>query len=136
MAGPPAPRTETAMALSNGYIVRGTHEEGRPSSAPGVFVNGFHETWPIVHAEDAHGLARVGQTMLNVPDPTIIELYVDDEPLFLPTARTTRYSRVLDMREGALRRDILWATPSGKHVEVRTCRLVSFEYRHLVAMSY
>ena len=125
------------MALSNGYLgVRGTPDEGRPVSAPGTFINGFHETWPITHAEDAYGLARVGQTIVNVPDTTIIELYVDDEPLFLPTARTPEYLRVLDMRNGVLTRDLLWSTPSGKHARVRSTRLVSFEHRHVVAISY
>jgi alpha,alpha-trehalose phosphorylase len=130
-------RAETALALSNGYLgVRGTHEEGRPVAAPGVFINGFHETWPIIHAEDAYGLARIGQTIVNVPDPTVIELYVDDEPLFIPTARTPEYLRVLDMRNGILTRELVWATPSGKHARVRSTRLVSFEHRHVMAMSY
>ena len=101
-----------------------------------MFVNGFHETWPIIHAEDAYGLARVGQTIVNVPDCPVIELYVDDEPLFIPTARTPEYLRVLDMRTGVLTRDLLWATPSGKHVRVRSTRLVSFEHRHVMAISY
>ncbi|HET9666702.1 MAG TPA: glycoside hydrolase family 65 protein, partial [Desertimonas sp.] len=132
-----AARAETALALSNGYLgVRGIHDEGRPAVAPGVFVNGFHETWPIIHAEDAYGLARVGQTIVNVPDATIIELYVDDEPLFVPTARLAEYRRVLDMRNGVLTRELLWATPSGKHARVRSTRLVSFEHRHVVAMTY
>jgi alpha,alpha-trehalose phosphorylase len=132
-----AARAETALALSNGYLgVRGIHDEGRPAMAPGVFVNGFHETWPIIHAEDAYGLARVGQTIVNVPDATIIELYVDDEPLFVPTARLPEYRRVLDMRNGILTRDLSWATPSGKHARVRSTRLVSFEHRHVMALSY
>ena len=132
-----AARAETVMALSNGYLgVRGTPDEGRPVSAPGTFINGFHETWPITHAEEAYGLARVGQTIVNVPDATIIELYVDDEPLFLPTARTPEYLRVLDMRNGILTRDLLWSTPSGKHARVRSTRLVSFEHRHVAAISY
>ena len=132
-----AARAETAVALSNGYLgVRGTQDEGRPSFAPGTFINGFHETWPITHAEDAYGLARVGQTIVNVPDAAIIELHVDDEPLFLPTARTPEYLRVLDMRNGLLTRDLLWSTPSGKHARVRSTRLVSFEHRHVVAISY
>src|SRR5688572_11938334 len=81
-------RGETVFALSNGFLgVRGTYEEGRPALEPGTFVNGFHETWPILHAEDAYGLATTGQTMVNVPDATIIKLFVDDEPLYLPTAR-------------------------------------------------
>ena len=132
-----AARAETAMALSNGYLgVRGVLDEGRPAQSPGVFINGFHETWPIIHAEDAYGLARVGQTIVNVPDSSIIELYVDDEPLFIPTARTPEYLRVLDLRNGVLTRDVLWATPSGKHVRVRTTRLVSLEHRHVFAVSY
>ena len=130
-------RAETVFALANGYLgVRGTFEEGRPGLSPGTFVNGFLETWPIVHAEDAYGLARTGQTIVNVPDATILKLYVDDEPLFLPTARVTEYQRVLDMRAGTLSRDLIWSTPSGKHVRVGSRRLVSFEARHLAAITY
>jgi alpha,alpha-trehalose phosphorylase len=130
-------RAETAFALSNGYLgVRGSVEEGRPAHSPGTFLNGFHETWPIVHPETAYGLAQTGQTIVNVPDGTCLKLYVDDEPLFLPVARMQRYERVLDMRAGTLCRHLVWSTPSGKHVRVRTSRLVSLESRHLLAMSF
>jgi alpha,alpha-trehalose phosphorylase len=130
-------RTETAFALSNGYVgVRGALDEGRPALEPGTFINGFHETWPIVHAEEAYGLARTGQTMCNVPDATVLELLVDDEPLYLPTARLRGYARVLDMRNGVLERDLTWSTAGGKHVTVHSCRLVSLEHRHLVAVEY
>jgi alpha,alpha-trehalose phosphorylase len=130
-------RAETVFSLSNGFLgVRGTFEEGRPARSPGTYVNGFHETWPIIHAEEAHALARVGQTIVNVPDSTIFKLYVDDEPLFLATARVRDYRRVLDMRSGILTREFVWALASGKHVRVRSSRLVSFEHRHLVAMTY
>ena len=130
-------RTETVFSLGNGYVgIRGSCEEGRPALCPGTFVNGFHESWPIVHAEGAHALARKGQTIVNVPDATIIKLYVDDEPFFLPTARLDEYVRVLDMRAGTLTRELVWVTGVGKQVRVRSCRLVSLEYRHLVAMTY
>ena len=130
-------RSETVFSLSNGYLgVRGTFEEGRPSLTPGTFVNGFHETWPIEHAEAAYGLATTGQTIVNVPDATVLKLYVDDEPLFLPVANMREYARVLDMRDGTLTRELLWSTPSGKHVQVRSCRLVSLAHRHISAMSY
>ncbi|HWI04402.1 MAG TPA: glycoside hydrolase family 65 protein, partial [Acidimicrobiales bacterium] len=130
-------RAETVFALSNGYLgIRGTMEEGRPVFGPGTFVNGFHETWPIIHPEDAFGLARVGQTMVNLPDATVLELFVDDEPLYLPTAHMREYARILDMRNGTLIRDLLWTTPAGKHVRVRSSRLVSFEHRHVAAISY
>jgi alpha,alpha-trehalose phosphorylase len=71
-----------------------------------------------------------------VPDATMLRLYVDDEPLFLPTARMREYSRILDMRAGTLTRDLVWSTPAGKHVRVRSRRLVSLEHRHLVAMTF
>jgi alpha,alpha-trehalose phosphorylase len=130
-------RAETIFSVSNGYIgIRGSFEEGRPGLSPGTFVNGFHETWPIVHAEDAYGLARTGQTIVNVPDTTNLKLYVDDEPLYLPTARVTEYERSLDFREGVLRRNLIWSTPGGKHVRVSTERFVSLEHRHLVVMTY
>ncbi|HEX6326156.1 MAG TPA: glycosyl hydrolase family 65 protein [Jiangellaceae bacterium] len=130
-------RAEAIFSIGNGYIgVRGTFEEGRPATAPGTFINGFHETWPIVHAEQAHALARTGQTIVNVPDATVLKLYVDDEPLYLPTARIHDYCRILDMRAGTLTREFVWATAAGKHVRVRSCRLVSLEHRHLVAMTY
>ncbi|HEX9765895.1 MAG TPA: hypothetical protein VGA36_03965, partial [Nitriliruptorales bacterium] len=130
-------RAETVFALANGYVgVRGTLEEGRPSLEHGTFVSGLHETWPIVHAEEAFGLARVGQSMVSAPDATVLELFVDDEPLFLPTARIQDYSRVLDMRTGVLERHLVWSTPAGKHVTVRSSRLVSLEHRHLIAMTF
>jgi alpha,alpha-trehalose phosphorylase len=130
-------RAETIFALANGFLgVRGSFEEGRPALSPGMLVNGFHETWPIIHAEQAHALARKGQTIVSVPDATLFKLYVDDEPLFLPTARVHDYGRVLDMQAGTLTREFVWATPAGKHVRVRSCRLVSLEHRHVVAMTY
>ena len=129
--------TETVFSLGNGFVgIRGSFEEGRPAAVPGTFVNGFHETWPIMHAEGAHALARTGQTIVNVPDATILKLYVDDEPFYLPTARLESYERILDMRAGTLTRELVWATDAGKHVRVRSRRLVSLEHRHLVAMTY
>jgi alpha,alpha-trehalose phosphorylase len=129
-------RAETVFALSNGYVgVRGTFDEQLPCLSPGTYVNGFHETWPIAHAEEAYGLARTGQTIVNVPDATALRLYVDDEPLFVPTANLRSYERALDMRAGILTRELHWSTPAGKHVLVRSCRLVSFEHRHVVATS-
>ena len=128
---------ETIFALSNGFLgVRGIFEEGRPAIEPATFCNGFHETWPIVHAEEAYGFARTGQTIVNVPDTTIMKLYVDDEPLYLPTARLTEYRRELDFRDGILRREMNWSSPAGKQVRISSHRLVSLQYRHVTAIEY
>ena len=74
--------TETIFSVGNGYLgMRGNPEEGRNSHAHGTFINGYHETWPIQHAEEAFGFAHTGQTIVNVPDAKLLKVYVDDEPL-------------------------------------------------------
>lgn len=129
--------TESLFSVANGYLgMRGNVEEGRESYSHGTFINGFHETWPIQHAEEAYGFARVGQTIVNVPDAKVIRLYVDDEPLLLPVADLNEYERGLDFRDGYLYRDLLWRTPAGKRVRVRTRRMVSLTQRHLAVMTF
>jgi len=131
-------RLESLFALSNGYLgIRGSYDEARPAHQRGTFLNGFHETWPIVYAEDAYGFARNGQTIINAPDGTITRLYVDDEPLFLfADVDLVHAERILDMRSGVLERELVWRTPLGKHVRVRSRRLVSLTHRHLAAISW
>ncbi len=128
--------TETLFAVGNGYLgMRGNPEEGRDAVAHGTFVNGFHETWPIRHAEAAFGFARTGQTIVNVPDAKLMKLYVDDEPLILGTADLEHYERSLDFRDGVLRRSLIWRTPSGKRVLVESTRMVSMTQRHLALLT-
>ncbi len=130
-------QTETIFSTANGYFgMRGGFEEGRPVCEHGTFVNGFHETWPIPYGERAYGFASTGQTIINVPDGKIIRLYVDDEVFDLNRATVIRYERALDLRAGTLDREVLWETPTGKRVRLRSRRLVSFTERHLAAISY
>ena len=134
--GAPLGLLETLFTTANGYLgMRGTPEEGRAVDLHGTFLNGFHETWRINHAESAFGFARTGQTMVNVPDSSVMKLYVDDEPLLTDIADLVEYERSLDFRDGVLRRDLVWRTPAGKRLRVRTERMVSFTQRHLALMS-
>jgi hypothetical protein len=64
---------ETLFTLGNGYIgMRGTPEEGgaapRGQTLEGTYLNGFYESEPIVYPENAYGLARTNEFMLNVPN--------------------------------------------------------------------
>ncbi len=129
--------TETVFAVANGYLgMRANPEEGRETYAHGTFINGFHETWQIRHAEEAFGFARTGQTIVNVPDVKTIKLYVDDEPLLLSVADLEHYERSLDFADGVLHRSLVWRMPSGKRVLVESRRMVSFEQRHLAVMTF
>jgi alpha,alpha-trehalose phosphorylase len=128
--------TETLFTVANGYLgMRGNPEEGRPAYSNGTYVNGFHETWEIRHAEAAFGFARTGQTIVNVPDTKLLKLYVDDEPLTFGTSDLEHYERRLDFRDGVLRRSLIWRTPSGKRVRIDSTRMVSMTQRHLALMT-
>jgi alpha,alpha-trehalose phosphorylase len=128
---------ETMLALGNGYLgMRGCPEEGGPNAENSTLINGFYETWPIVYEEEAYGFAKTGQTICNVTDSKIIKLFVDDEPFWLPNANLLKYDRRLNMKSGTLDREILWETPAGKQILIRSRRLVSFDSRHVAAISY
>ncbi|MGH0029931.1 MAG: glycoside hydrolase family 65 protein [Myxococcota bacterium] len=130
-------QTETIFALANGYMgMRGDFEEGSPVRDGGVFVNGFHETWPIFYSESAYGFAKTGQTIVNVPDGRGIRLYIDDESFDLASAQIRHFERSLDMREGLVRRELEFETASGKQVRVRSRRMASAERRHLAVIDY
>ncbi|HEX5980610.1 MAG TPA: hypothetical protein VFY52_05930 [Thermoleophilaceae bacterium] len=128
---------ESVFAVGNGYPgLRGAPEEGAPAHDAGVVLNGFYESWPTVYPEDAYGLARTGQTIVNATDGSIIRLYVDDEPFDLAAAKLIRFERVLDMRFGVLSREVEWETARGHRMLIRSRRLASLEHRHLAAMDY
>lgn len=128
---------ETLFSIANGYLgMRGVCDEGDPVWQNSTLINGFYETSQIEYAEQAYGYAKTGQTIVNVADSKTIKLYVDDEPFYLPTAHLSKFERALDMRSGTLDRDVLWETPSGKQISIRSRRLVSFVERHLAAISY
>jgi alpha,alpha-trehalose phosphorylase len=132
-----SPPLESVFAVANGYLgVRGTPEEGAPAHETGLALNGFHETWPIVYPEDAYGLARTGQTIVQAPDSSVIRLFVDDEPFDLGRARLLRFERTLDMRTAVLSRELEFETARGTRLLVRSRRLASLERRHLVAFDY
>ncbi|MGV8909054.1 MAG: glycoside hydrolase family 65 protein [Propionicimonas sp.] len=129
---------ETVFAVGNGYLgMRGNNEEGSiEAHAHGTFINGFHETWDIRHAEEAFAFAKTGQTIINVPDPKTIQLSVGGEVLRLSTAEVESFYRTLDFREGVLRRNLIWVTEAGLRVSIRSTRMASFTRRNLGLMSY
>ncbi|MBO0756850.1 MAG: glycoside hydrolase family 65 protein [Bradyrhizobiaceae bacterium] len=131
------PQLETMLALGNGYLgMRGCPEDGGPNDENATLINGFYEAWPISYGEGAYGFAKTGQTICNVTDSKIIKLFVDDEPFWLPNANLLSCERRLNMKSGTLDRDILWETPAGKRVSIKSRRLVSFANKHVAAISY
>lgn len=125
---------ETIFSLANGYLgIRGTLSEGAPAHAHGTFLNGFHEDWPISHPESAYGLARTGQTIVSVPDASVIEVTVDGERLNVDVSDIERVERRLDFRTGLYGRRVRWRTKHGTTVDLAMERIVSFRRREIAA---
>lgn len=128
---------ETLFAIGNGYLgMRANSADGRRAHEHGTFINGLHETWQIQHAEQAFGFAEIGQSIINAPDPKVIRLYVDDEPLNAELSEFLEFEQVLDFRSGIHTRSVLWRTSGGKRVRVVATRMVSFVERHLAVLTF
>jgi alpha,alpha-trehalose phosphorylase len=130
-------RSESIFALSNGHIgLRGNLDEGEPFELPGTYLNAFYEIRPLPYAETAYGLPESGQTLLNVTNGKVIRMLVDDEPFDIRYGDLLRHERVLDLRDGVLRREVHWRSPTGREVRVRSTRMVSFVHRSVGAIAY
>jgi alpha,alpha-trehalose phosphorylase len=130
-------QSETVFALSNGHIgMRGNLDEGEPFDVPGTYLNAFYEVRPLPYAETAYGLPDAGQTIVNVTNGKLIRLLVDDEPFDIRYGELLRHERVLDLRDGVLRREVHWRSPTGREVRVRSTRMVSFDHRSVAAIAY
>ncbi|NHN56292.1 glycoside hydrolase family 65 protein [Calidifontibacter sp. DB0510] len=130
-------QAESIFALANGHIgVRGNLDEGDPSGLPGTYLNSFYEKRPLPYAEAGYGFPESGQTVVNVTNGKIIRLLVDDQPLDLRYGTVRHQERRLDLRTGLLHRDLLWETPAGKQVRIKSTRLVSFTQRAILAVNY
>ena len=92
---------------------------------------------PITYGEHAYGFPRVGQSILNCPDGTIVKLFIDGEPFLPAEAEVLSYRRVVDLAAGTLVREIAVVDARRPaHAAADASRLVSFDQRHLAAFQY
>jgi alpha,alpha-trehalose phosphorylase len=130
-------QTESVFALSNGHIgLRGNLDEGEPFGLPGTYLNGFYELKPLPYAEAGYGFPESGQSVVNVTNGKLIRLLVEDEPLDVRYGQLRSHERVLDLRDGVLRRVAEWVSPTGRAVRVSSTRLVSLTQRAVAAIQY
>jgi alpha,alpha-trehalose phosphorylase len=130
-------QSESLLALSNGHIgLRGTLDEGEPHRLPGSYLNSFYELRPMPHAESMYGNPESGQTMINITDGKLIRVLVEDEPFDIRYGEVLNHERVMDFREGTLRRQTEWRSPAGQSVRVTSTRLVSLTQRAIAAIEF
>ena len=127
--------------IGNGYLgFRGNFEEGlsgeKENGLDGTYINGFYDTEVIKYGEIAYAFSEKGQTMLNVTNSKIIELFIGDEEFNMQKGNLEEYKRVLSFQEGILSRRLTWCSPQGKRVKIDIQRLASLKYKHQAVISY
>ncbi|MFW6035063.1 MAG: glycoside hydrolase family 65 protein [Halothermotrichaceae bacterium] len=133
--------SESIFALGNGYLgVRGTLEEdySGPSdtTTPGIYINGVYGSSKIEYGEKAPKQPELSQTIINLPDWTKINFYLDGEKFDMLEGKVEDYQRILDLKKGTLSRRLIWESPGGKKVEVDITRFVSMVNRHIGLIRY
>jgi alpha,alpha-trehalose phosphorylase len=130
-------QSESVFALANGHVgLRGNLDEGEPYGIPGTYLGGLYEVRPLPYAEAGFGYPEDGQTVVNVTNGKIIRLLVEDEPFDVRYGVVRSHERVLDLRDGVLRRTVEWVSPTGRGVRVSSTRLVSFTQRAIALVEY
>ena len=128
-------RNEAIFSLGNGYMgLRGTFEEGLPShipSTPGAYINGIYETEPIVYGEFMAQQPTEYQSMINVTDWKGLKILVDSEEFSMFSGTVEGYSRTLDLKEGVLRRNLIWTSPKGRRMKISFERFISQAHQRL-----
>lgn len=132
---------ETLFSLGNGHIgTRGSLEESYLNKNftvnEGSYVNGFFESAPIIYGETAFGYAKHTQTICQVPNGKEMSFSIDGEWFHLEAGTILNHKRVLNMKEGMLKRFFTWKNANGKIVDVVIERFVSYDTPEILAISY
>ena len=112
---------ESLFAIGNGYLgMRASIAEGTRFSRPVTFVAG-------VFVADG----GVGPRLAVLPDVSHVEVKVEEERLSLEAGHVLAHRRQLDLRRGALRRDLRQQDPSGRITRLTYVQLASLADRHV-----
>lgn len=127
--------SETIFAQGNGYFgMRGGIEEGYKTEVEGTFVNAFYDTEEIIYGEVAYGYAKERQTQLLVPNTKNLILEIDEEVFNVDECKFENHNRVLDLKNGEIKRSFIWTTKNNKQIEVKISRLISMELKNIMAL--
>jgi kojibiose phosphorylase len=117
---------ETVFTIGNGYFcTRGTFEEGYPRDNTATLLFGVFDAIPVAKEE-----------LANAPDWIPIKLFINGERFRLDRGTILSYHRLLDMREGVLRRTVRWKSPEGVRILVNSERFASLADEHVGTIRY
>ena len=133
--------SETIFSVGNGFIgIRGTFEEGLEQNvelgSEGTFLNGIYEEGIIKYGEIGYGFPEKSQTIINAANGKKIMLNLEDEIFSMQTGQLLEYKRSINMKQGILKRSLIWQSPKGKQIKLETERMVCFQRKNLAIIKY
>ena len=127
---------ETLCTLGNGYFAtRGAFCEVSASKThyPGTYIAGVYNKLgtkignKIFYNED----------LVNCPNWLFITFKIEDGEWFLPSSSNLiYYYQELNMKEGVLRRKLIFRDGEGRRTKIETLRIVHMKYHHLGVIQY
>ncbi len=120
----------SAYSLSNGYMGnRGALEvmDSKRKHISGTVVNGIYDT-------PDGDLGKV--EIVNIPNWTSIKVWVDDELLDLEKGTIVSFDRHINMREPILHSELVWRSPKGRTVLVKSERMVNAGNLHNASIKW
>ena len=125
--------SESVFSLGNEYMgVRGYAEEGAgdADSLRGTYFNGIYEE---VDLEKSYkGIVTKTHFMVNSVDWLFAEIRCGGEVLDTASCDIRKFRRVLDMREGTLRRSFEWHTQKGPVINLEFTRFLGMDIEDLL----
>ncbi len=119
--------SESLFSLANEFMgVRGYFEEGYSGrTMVGSYFNSIFERFFIDHPFRHRGMAKEEQKMLNSVDWLYTRLKLEGKQLDLAECKFKDFRRSLDMREGVLKRSLIWQIDDEKKLKLNFQRFVS-----------
>ena len=119
--------SESVFSLGNEHMgVRGYAEEGiNAETLQGSYFNGIYEEADLNRSYK--GIITKTHFMVNSVDWLYAEIHADDELLDIASCDIENFRRVLDMRDGTLKRIFDWRTKSGPVVHLEFIRFLSMD---------
>ncbi len=103
-------KDETIFVQSNGVIGSRNHfTEGYGAyDYPVTLMNGFYNTYPFKYEENYKQFPQVGETIVNLPDTSRIDIYFNHQPVHLSHMTLESTSRVYDLLTGVVKRQSVY----------------------------
>ena len=130
--------SESVFSIGNGHMgQRANFEEAYSGdSMQGSYIGGIYYPDKTKVGWWKNGYPEYFAKVINSVNWIGINVKVDDEELDLATCTVTDFKRVLDMKNGLLKRSFIAELSNGKKVQVQSCRFVSMERPEVGTISY